>query len=309
MKIVYMGTPQFANPSLQKLHESSHQVVAVVSGPDKPVGRGRKLAFPPVKALARELGYPVLQPGSLKDHQFQTQLKELAAHVFVVVAFRILPDSLLAIPPGGAVNLHPSLLPKYRGAAPLQHCLLNGDSVTGVTTIALTHQVDAGNILLQLEYTIDPQEDMGALSNRMAQLGGDLVVETLDGIENQTITPRPQGEPAAGEPAAAPKIMPADQVIHWDRPARDLANQTRAFSPKPGAYTQLDGKRLKLFNTRATPGRGKPGVVTAMDQGRMEVGTAEGLLAVKELQIEGRRRMTVDEFLRGGHLEPGTLLG
>ena len=145
--------------------------------------------------------------------------------------------------------------------------------------------------------------------NLTAGMGGDLVVETLDGIENQTITPRPQGEPAAGEPAAAPKIMPADQVIHWDRPARDLANQTRAFSPKPGAYTQLDGKRLKLFNTRATPGRGKPGVVTAMDQGRMEVGTAEGLLAVKELQIEGRRRMTVDEFLRGGHLEPGTLLG
>lgn len=309
MKIIYMGTPQFANPSLQKLHESSHQVVAVVSGPDKPVGRGRKLAFPPVKALAQELGYPVLQPASLKDRQFQTQLKDLAAHVFVVVAFRILPDSLLAIPPGGAVNLHPSLLPQYRGAAPLQHCLLNGDSVTGVTTIALTHQVDAGNILLQREYTIDPQEDMGALSSRMALLGGNLVVETLDGLENQTLTPRPQGEPAAGEPAAAPKIVPADQVIHWDRPALAIANQTRALAPLPGAYTHVDGKRLKLFNTTAVAGGGEPGVVMAVDRDQLVVGTGQGRLAVKELQLEGRRRMPVGEFLQGGNLEPGTLLG
>ncbi len=309
MKIVYMGTPQFANPSLQKLHESSHQVVAVVSGPDKPVGRGRKPALPPVKALARELGYPVLQPGSLKDRQFQTQLKALAVHVFVVVAFRILPDSLLAIPPGGAVNLHPSLLPKYRGAAPLQHCLLNGDSVTGVTTIALTHQVDSGDILLQREYTIDPQEDFGALSSRMAQLGGNLVVETLDGLENQTIAPRPQGEPATGEPITAPKIMPADQIIHWDRPARAIANQTRALSPRPGAYTHVNGKRLKLFNAAAAVGGGEPGVVVAMDRDQLVLGTGQGRLAVMELQIEGRRRMPVSEFLRGSHLEPGTVLG
>lgn len=309
MKIVYMGTPQFANPSLQKLHESSHQVAAVVTGPDRPVGRGRKLASPPVKALARELGYPILQPGSLKDGQFQTQLKNLAAHLFVVVAFRILPDSLLAIPPGGAVNLHPSLLPRYRGAAPLQHCLLNGDSVTGVTTIALMHRVDAGDILLQREYPIDPQEDLGALSSRMAQLGGDLVVETLDGLEDQIITPRPQGEPPAGEPAAAPKIMPADQLIHWKRPALAIVNQTRALAPRPGAYTHVAGKRLKLFHATAAAGGGEPGVVLAMDRDQLVVGTGEGRLAVKELQLEGRRRMPVGEFLQGNTLEPGTLLG
>ena len=309
MKVVYMGTPQFAIPSLQKLHESSHQVVAVVSGPDQPVGRGRKLASPAVKALARELGYLVLQPPSLKDHPFQTQLKDLSAHVFVVVAFKILPDSLLAIPPGGAVNLHPSLLPKYRGAAPLQHCLINGDSVTGVTTIALTHQVDSGDILLQREYTIDPQEDLGILTSRMAQLGGDLVVETLDGLENQTITPHPQGELAVGEPATAPKIVPADQIIHWNRPAQAIANQTRALTPRPGAYTHVDGQRLKLFNTTATTGGGEPGVVVAVDRDQLVVGTGRGRLAVKELQLEGRRRMPVGEFRQGGNLEPGLLLG
>jgi len=309
MKVIYMGTPLFAGPSLQSIHESKHRVLAVVTGEDKPAGRGRKPQPPPVKRLALELGYPVLQPAGLKDESFLNQLRSLEADLFVVVAFRILPDILLRIPRMGAVNLHPSLLPRYRGAAPMQHCLLNGDTVTGVTTIALSAKIDAGDILLQREYPIEPEDDYGSLSERLALAGAELLAETLDGLEAGTITPRAQGLPEAGPGARAPKITPEDQRIHWDRPARDIANQTRAFAPKPGAYTFINGKRLKLFKTAPVQGQGAPGTITKLSPEQMEVGTGDGLLAVAEVQLEGRRRMTVYEFLRGMTLEEGTILG
>ncbi|UCH63077.1 MAG: methionyl-tRNA formyltransferase [Fidelibacterota bacterium] len=309
MRLVFMGTPEFANPSLQKLHQSSHQVVAVVTGQDKPFGRGRKEEPPPVKRLADKLSYPVLQPASLKDSRFQSHLTDMAVDLFVVVAFRILPDALLLIPPRGAVNLHPSLLPRYRGAAPIQHCLLAGDKITGVTTIALTPQVDAGDILLQREHPIHPEDDFGSLSEKLADFGADMLVETLDGLEQGEIFPRPQAELATGESPIAPKIKPADLVIRWDRPAKAIADQTRAFSPKPGAATFLDGRRLKLFAATAISGEGEPGVMLGVSQGRLQVGTGDGVLAVSEVQIEGRRRMTIDEFLRGTRIEPGSILG
>ncbi len=309
-----MGTPEFANPSLQKLHQSSHQVVAVVTGQDKPVGRarggrGRKVEPPPVKRLAGNLGYPLLQPASLKDDRFQSHLADMAADLLVIVAFRILPDALLSIPPRGAVNLHPSLLPGYRGAAPIQHCLLAGETITGVTTIALTPQIDAGDILLQREHPINPLDDFGSLSEKLAHFGADLLVETLDGLEKEKITPRLQTEPGAGEVPTAPKIKPADLIIHWDRPVKAIANQVRAFSPGPGAATFLDGRRLKLFDATAIDGEGEPGVVLGVSQARLQVGAGDGVLAVAELQIEGRRRMAIDEFLRGTHVEPGMVLG
>ncbi|MFB0515806.1 MAG: methionyl-tRNA formyltransferase [Candidatus Neomarinimicrobiota bacterium] len=309
MRLVYMGTPEFANPSLIKLHQSSHQVVAVVTGPDKPAGRGRKLQSPPVKRLAENLGYPVLQPASLKEDRFQSYLADMAADLFVVVAFRILPDALLLIPPRGAVNLHPSLLPKYRGAAPIQHCLLAGETITGVTTITLTSQIDAGDILLQHEHPIQPDDDYGSLAERLATIGADILVETLDSLEAGKIQPRPQAELMTGELPRAPKITPADLLIRWDRPAAVITNQIRAFSPGPGAVTFLDGHRLKLFKALAVPGQGEPGEVLGVSQGRLQVGTSEGVLEVAELQLEGRQRMTVNEFLRGTHLEPGKVLG
>ncbi len=309
MRLIFMGTPEFANPSLKKLHQSSHQVVAVVTGQDKPFGRGRKVEIPPVKRLAGKLGYPVLQPASLKDGRFQSHLADMVADLFVVVAFRILPDALLSISPRGAVNLHPSLLPRYRGAAPIQHSLLAGETITGVTTIALTPQVDAGGILLQREYPINPGDDFGSLSEKLAGLGADLLVETLDGLERGKITPRPQAELADGEIPTAPKIKPADLVIRWDRPAKAIADQTRAFSPSPGAATFLDGRRLKLFEATAVSGEEEPGVVLGVSQGRLRVGTGDGVLAVAEVQIEGRRRMTIEEFLRGTRIEPGIILG
>ena len=304
-----MGTPEFANPSLQKLHQSSHQVVAVVTGQDKSFGRGRKEEPPPVKRLASKLGYPVLQPASLKDSRFQSHLTDMATDLFVVVAFRILPDALLSIPPRGAVNVHPSLLPKYRGAAPIQHCLLAGEKITGVTTIALTPQVDAGDILLRREHPIHPGDDFGSLSEKLAGFGADLLVETLDGLERGEIIPRSQAELTTGENPTAPKIKPADLVIRWDRPAKVIADQTRAFSPRPGAATFLDGRRLKLFKVTAISGEGEPGVVLGVSQGRLQVGTGDRVLAVAEVQIEGRQRMAIDEFLRGTRIEPGIILG
>lgn len=304
-----MGTPEFANPSLHKLHHSSHQVVAVVTGLDKPVGRGRKVEPPPVKRLAAELGYPILQPDSLKDSRFHSHLVDMAADLFVVVAFKILPDALLSIPPRGAVNLHPSLLPRYRGAAPIQHCLLAGETVTGITTIAITSRIDAGDILLQREYPIYREDDFGTLSERLAHLGADLLVETLDGLEGGKITPHPQAEAGGGELPRAPKITPADLMIRWDHPATAIANRIRAFSPRPGAATLIKGRRLKLYNGTAAGGEGEPGVVLGVSQGRLQVGTNRGILEVAEVQLEGRRRMTVDEFLRGSHLEPGVVLG
>ncbi|UCD37842.1 MAG: methionyl-tRNA formyltransferase [Fidelibacterota bacterium] len=309
MRLVYMGTPLFANPSLQKLHESKHQVVAVVTGEDKPFGRGRKLAPPPVKELAQELGYPVLQPASLKDDEFQSHLADMRADLFVVVAFRILPTAILEIPPRGVVNVHPSLLPKFRGAAPIQHTLLAGETVTGVTTMAITPQIDAGNILMQRELPIHAEDDYGSLSDRLAHLGADLLVETLNGLEADRITPRPQQDTDEEHLSAAPKIRPEDLIIHWDHPARDIANQIRAFSPKPGAATFLDKRRLKLFSATTVKGSGEPGEVMGLNEGRLQVGTADGVLEAAEVQIEGHRRMTVEEFLRGTALEAGKILG
>ncbi len=309
MKIVYMGTPDFAVPALQSLQQSSHEVLAVVTGPDRPVGRGRKLLSPPVKQKADEFNYPVLQPAKLSDRPFQDRIADLKAELLVVVAFRILPDSLLSITRLGAVNLHPSLLPKYRGAAPIQHCLLNGETITGITTITLSNRIDAGHILLQREEPITPHDDFGTLSERLSKKGARLLVETVDGLEAGALNPRPQAE-LAGEPGAkAPKIKPADLRIDWPAPAERIMNQIRAFSPGPGAVTNFGGKRLKLFNSTTGAGVGPPGQVLDTTGGRLEIATGEGSLLVAEVQIEGRRRLTVSEFLRGITLSTGEMLG
>ncbi len=308
MKVIYLGTPDFAIPALQRLHQSSHQLVAVVTGLDKPAGRGRKTKSPPVKHQARELGYPVLQPARLREPAFLEQVAAFAVDLLVVVAFRILPDSLLEIIPRGAINLHPSLLPKYRGAAPIQHCLLNGEKVTGITTIVLTNRIDAGNILLQREEPIAPQDDFGSLSERLARKGAQLLVESLDGLERGTIQPKPQTEAPNQPPTAAPKIKPDDLVINWHAPATRIVNQVRAFSPAPGAFTSLEGQRLKIFNARIASGSGAPGVVLDTNGGRLEIATGKGSLQVAAVQLEGRRRLSVMDFLRGRQLAVGQLL-
>jgi methionyl-tRNA formyltransferase len=283
--------------------------VSVVTGLDKPVGRGKRIEPPPVKRLAQEFGYPILQPASLKDESFYSHIADMAADVLVVVAFRILPDSLLTLVPHGAINLHPSLLPKYRGAAPIQHCLLNGETTTGITTIALTPMIDAGDILLQRNCDVLPNDDFGSLSERLAQLGAELVVDTLDGMERDDIIPRPQSRLVEGDIPGAPKIKPEDYIIRWTDSAAAIRNQIRAFSPKPGAATLFKGQRMKLFKAEVNHGRGEPGEILQIDQGRLQIGTGEGILAVSEAQMEGRRRMKVDELIRGTALPLGTLLG
>jgi methionyl-tRNA formyltransferase len=309
MRLVYMGTPAFAEPTLRQLHLSRHQVVSVVTGLDKPVGRGKRIEPPPVKRLAQDLGYPILQPASLKDESFYSHLADMAADVLVVVAFRILPDSLLTLVPYGAINLHPSLLPKYRGAAPIQHCLLNGETATGITTIALTPTIDAGDILLQRNCDIFPDDDFGSLSERLAQLGAELVVDTLNGMERADLIPQPQSKLVEGDIPRAPKIKPEDCIIRWRDSAAAIRNQIRAFSPKPGAATLINGQRMKLFKTEVKPGHGEPGEILQIDQDQLQIGTGEGILVVSEVQMEGRRRMKVDEFFRGTTLPLGTLLG
>lgn len=309
MRLVYMGTPAFAEPTLRQLHFSHHQIVSVVTGLDKPVGRGQRIDPPPVKRLAQELGYPILQPVSLKDELFCSHLIDMEADILVVVAFRILPDHLLTLAPHGAINLHPSLLPRYRGAAPVQHCLLAGETTTGVTTISLTPTIDAGDILLQKNCDISPDDDFGSLSERLAQLGAELVVDTLDGMEKDEITPRSQSILAEGDIPRAPKIKPEDLIIRWEHSAATIRNQIRAFSPRPGATTLFKGQRMKLFNTDVIRGHGGPGEILQISQAQIQIGTADGILAVSEVQLEGRRRMKVDEFLRGTAIPPGTLLG
>jgi methionyl-tRNA formyltransferase len=309
MRVVYMGTPAFAEVTLRRLHSSLHQIVAVVTGPDKPVGRGQRVKPSPVKSLAQELGYPILQPVSLKDDLFYSHLLDMAADILVVVAFRILPDELLAVAPHGAINLHPSLLPKYRGAAPIQHCLLNGETRTGVTTIALTPRVDTGDILLQKSCDIFPRDDFGSLSERLAREGAELVVDTLDGLEEDEIIPQSQASLGQGDIPKAPKIKPEDYLIHWNNAAISISNQIRAFSPKPGATTLFDGQRLKLFKAEVNSGQGEPGEILSIGGNHLQIGTGKDILAVSELQMEGRRRMTVDEFTRGTELPPGTRFG
>lgn len=308
MKVIYLGTPDFAIPALQRLHQSSHQVVAVVTGLDQPAGRGRKAKSPPVKHQAQELGYPVLQPAGLREPAFLEQVAAFAVDLLVVVAFRILPDSLLEIIPKGAINLHPSLLPQYRGAAPIQRCLLNGEKLTGITTIVLTNRIDAGNILLQREEPIAPQDDFGSLSERLAHTGAQLLVESIDGLERGTLQSRPQAEASNQPPTAAPKIKPDDLLINWHTPATKIVNQVRAFSPAPGAFTRMGGQRLKIFDARAGSGSGAPGVVLDTSGGYLEIATGEGSLQVAAVQLEGRRRLSVKDFLRGRPLAVGQLL-
>lgn len=301
-----MGTPDFAIPTLERIAQSNHQVVAVITGQDKPVGRGRKLHPPAVKIAAKGLGYPILQPDALGDGSFHGHLRDMAADIIVVVAFRILPDEVLSIPPHGAVNLHPSLLPAYRGAAPVRHALLQGDTTTGVTTISLSRRIDAGDILMQRELDILPEDDHGSLSARLAVEGAQLMVDTLDGLAGGSLSPRPQSnQPDAPK---APKITAADQEIIWARPATEIVNRIRAFSPTPGAVTTLAGEKIKLFKATLDAGQGEPG--TVLEAGNtLALATGEGAVRVGDVQLAGRKRMKVGDFLRGVPIEIGTVLG
>jgi methionyl-tRNA formyltransferase len=308
MRVVFCGNPDFALPTLEALHTSRHEVVAVVCSPDKPMGRGKKVGSPPVKRRAAELGIEVLQPESLKDSGFLHQVAALNPGVLVVVAFRILPRALFTLPPHGAINVHPSLLPKARGAAPIHWTLLRGEQETGVTIIRLTEQIDAGNILRQERVSISAEDDFGSLHDRLATLGARLLVETLDSIESGT-QPALLGQDDS-QATTARKLTPEDFILHWTESAEALRNRIRAFSPVPGATTQLDGKRLKVFlaEPAATETPLAPGKVQCRGK-ELFVGTGSVPLRILTLQLEGRKRMSVEEFLRGYSISDDKRLG
>lgn len=308
MKIVFMGTPDFAVPSLEMLHNSNHDVLAVVTTPDKPKGRGLKLQPSPIKQKADSLGLNVLQPDKMSDIDFQNQLKELKADCFVVVAFRILPESVFSIPEKGTINLHTSLLPKYRGAAPIQWAIMNGETETGLTTFVIEKKVDTGAILLQKTLSIGDDEDAGSLHDRMAEAGSLLLLETVEGIESQTIKSAVQ----EGHSSPAPKILPEHCQIDWSRKAVEIKNQVRGLSPRPTAFTYYNGKRIKVFRVSVLQKKVNPeyspGTIWLNDASEMCVATGENFIRLHDLQIEGKKRMPAEDFLRGSDIQTGQRL-
>jgi methionyl-tRNA formyltransferase len=309
LKVVFLGTSQFSCPSLETLLASSHEVMAVVTQPDRPKGRGQKLTFSPVKSLAVARNLPVLQPEKVRDPSSLETLKSLHSDLFAVVAYgQILSPSVLSIPPRGCVNVHASLLPKYRGAAPIARAILGGETRTGVTTMFMDSGMDTGPILLTEVNDIENLDTTGTLHDRLSWIGAHLLVRTLEGLEKGTITPQPQDSSQA---TYAPKIEKEEGRIAWDTPAWQLFKLLRAFDPQPGAFTLFTGKILKLFRPQIVEEevREAPGTVARAFADGLLVATSQGYLLVRELQLENRPRMSVAEFLRGYALKPGVNLG
>lgn len=304
-----MGTPSFAVPALRAIHESNHELIGVVTQPDKPRGRGRKLGISPVKKLAMGLRLPIIQPETMRDEAFIEEVNRMSPDLIVVAAFgRLLTRELLNIPPCGCINVHASLLPKYRGAAPIQWAIVNGERRTGVTIMKMDEGMDTGDILLTQEVEITDTDTAQSLHDRLAQVGAGLVINALDGVERGTIRPVPQDNIMA---SYAPPLKTEDGLIDWSRPAREIYNRIRGLAPWPGAFTYLRGSRLKVFSgevieegVRDTAGK----VVQSGPEG-VKASTGRGFLVIKEVQLEGRKRMPVREFLLGNEIPPGTELG
>ncbi len=295
MKIIFMGTPDFAVPSLKILTESVHPVIAVVTGADKERGRGQKVAFTPVKEFALHNNIPVLQPEKLKDATFISDIKSLSPDLIVVVAFRILPEEVFTIPSLGSFNLHASLLPRYRGAAPIQWALMNGDKKTGVTTFKLERQVDTGNIYLMKETEIEDDDDMGSLHDKLSFMGAEAVLETVNMIDSGNFTLIKQTDSDA---TPAPKITKEMGQIDWNKPAFAIHNLVRAFSPAPGAFFNYNDRQIKIFRTSVSLKVLPPGKIEST-KNELFIGCGEGSVQILELQQEGKKRMDAEAFLRG----------
>ncbi len=305
MRIVFMGTPEFAVPSLEKLAAHGYKPVAVVTGPDRPRGRGRKPTPTPVKAAAERLGIEtILQPESVKDPAFAEAVAALEPDLIVVVAFRILPPAVFTAARLGAFNLHGSLLPKYRGAAPIHRAVMAGETETGVTTFFLKEKVDTGNVILMKRMPIGPDETTGEVHDRMKELGAEAVLETVRLIEAGEVHPTPQDDRLA---TPAPKIFKEDCRIPWEKTAAEVHNHVRGLSPHPGAWTMHGDTLLKIYRTKLAEGAGEPGAVLRADD-RLVVACGEGAVEITELQRQGHRRLPAPDFLRGYELRVGDRL-
>ena len=302
LRIIFMGTPEFAVPSLQILVENGYAVVAVVTAPDKPKGRGQKVISSPVKAYALSQNIPVLQPTNLKSAEFQEELKSYEANLQIVVAFRMLPEAVWAMPEIGTFNLHASLLPKYRGAAPINWAIIKGETETGVTTFFLKHEIDTGNILFQEKEAISPEDTAGSLYERLMKKGSRLVLKTVQAIEAGTYQPSPQADVEATH---APKIFKETCQIDWSQSAKRIQDFVRGLCPYPAAWMELNGQHCKVFKVslQGTLGAGKAtGEVVSDNKSFIAVKAGDELVYLDELQLQGKKRMPVADFLRGNNI-------
>ena len=308
MRVIFMGTPDFAVGTLEAIIKKGHEVSAVVTQPDKPKGRSGELKMSPVKETALKYGIKVYQPEKVKAPEFVSILSELKPDVIVVVAFgQILPKAVLMLPLLGCINVHASLLPKYRGAAPIQWAVINGDEVTGVTTMKMDEGLDTGDILLTEQYTLTPKETGGSLFDRLQMLGADLLVRTLDGLEEGSIQPIPQ----TGESSYAGKLDKDTGLIDYNKPAKEIERLIRGLNPWPSAYTHLNGKTFKIWDADvddADCSMYAPGTIYKTDRKSIYISTSSGGLIVRQVQLEGKKRMETEAFLRGYPVETGTVL-
>jgi methionyl-tRNA formyltransferase len=307
-RIVFMGTPDFAVPTLQALHDSRFSVIQVVTQPDRPKGRGRKLQPPPIKTAAQTLRYPVLQPDDPRAQEFADRLSEIRPDLFVVIAFgHILSRKLLAIPRYGAVNIHASLLPKYRGPAPIHWAVINRETESGITAMQMDTGMDTGDMLLKERLELSPDETTGTLHDRLAAMGADVLIRTVSKLQSGDLDPIPQDERLA---TYAPPMQPKDGRIEWSKSAEDLDAFIRGMNPWPGAFTFLEKKRLKVFKVKplSVDHSETPGTVLPGFPDELRIATGKGVLSLLELQGPSGKRLSIDDFLRGHPISPGTLL-
>ncbi len=304
LRIVFMGTPAFALSSLHALVMAGHNIVAVVTSPDKPAGRGMQLQQCAVKKYAVVHGLKVLQPEKLKDPAFISELRALNADLQVVVAFRMLPEIVWNMPPMGTINVHASLLPHYRGAAPINWAIINGERYSGVTTFKLKHEIDTGNILLQERVDISENCTAGELHDMLMEAGAALLARTIKGLEEKTLQETPQLITDNAQPLpTAPKIYTATCNIDWNKPITEVYNLIRGLSPYPAAFTSLEQKKIKIFSAEKQPGKDNEACGHFITDGKsyLKFACQDGYISVSEIQMEGKKRMTVGDFLRGYH--------
>jgi methionyl-tRNA formyltransferase len=300
LRIIFMGTPDFAVPTLQILVEHNYNVVAVVTAPDKPAGRGQKIHQSPVKEYAVSQNIPVLQPTNLKSEAFLEELRSYSADLQIIVAFRMLPEVVWDMPLLGSFNIHGSLLPQYRGAAPINWAIINGEKETGVTSFFLKHEIDTGDLLLQTRVPILEEDDFGSMYEKLKHEGAKLALQTVQAIEQDNVKPMPQ--PESGELKHAPKIFKETCEINWDQPAEQVRNFVRGLSPYPTAWTRLGDKTFKIFKVEVLENAGydgAPGTIYTDNKTFVHVKTAESAVAIVDLQMEGKKRMPLADLLRG----------
>ena len=309
-----MGTPAFAVPSLKALLDRGENVVCVVTQPDRPKGRGRKIMMPPVKELALKASIPVLQPESIRGDEFLAELRQYHPDIIGLTAYgNILPENIINLPPLGTINVHGSLLPKYRGAAPIQWALINGETETGITIMQMDKGVDTGDILLQEKLHIGPEDTAGSLSGKLAELGGKALGAALDLLRLDKLNPTQQDNNLA---SLAPLLNKEDGLVNWSHSAVQISCQIRGLDPWPTTYTTYSGKRFRLFSPEVADKSlclgcsiSEPGIICTANRDGLLITTGDGCLLIKEIQAEGSRRMSVDAFLSGHTIQSGTLLG